>query len=235
MRLTSLLLVIGLLTTTPCSAQQPSIIDLMMRIKPALVEVTGIQKGLVKRDSRTSITAIQNRGAGVLIDPSGIIVTNAHVVNRATQVQITLYNGTKAGARILRFAPDLDLAILKIDLPMVLPAVKIANSAEIKLKDEIFTVGNSELLKESITGGRITGLASSRNADYSNNYESDFFEMTFDLYPGDSGGPLFNRRGELVGLITSKLLSKSNASFAISSNKISRYLTAVRQDLQKKP
>jgi serine protease Do len=108
----------------------------------------------------------------------------------------------------------------------------LADSSQIMLNQEIFSVGSSPLLKESISGGKITGLASSRNAVYSNDYESDFFQTSMNIYHGDSGGPLFNRSGELIGLMTAKLVSKNNSSFAISSNKIRRYLDSYLNEKQ---
>lgn len=228
-------LLLAFLVSAPVFAQQPSVIEQLLAIKPALVEITALKTGWFKRDaSSAGLATLQNHGAGVIIDPSGIIVTNAHVIHKADRIQVMFHNRATLHARILRFAPELDLAILKVDVPAALPSILLADSSVIKLNDEVFNVGNSPLLKEALTGGRIIGLASSRNASYSNAYESDLFETTFDLYRGDSGGPLFNRRGQLVGLITAKLLTKSNSSFAVSSNKIARYLEAARNDLQAK-
>ncbi len=236
---------------TPAYAQQPSIIDQMIRIKPSLVEVvannaaatlnTPKQRSLFKDpqtgkifvlDRGATLATYERNGAGVIIDPSGIIVTNAHTINKAERVQVLLANGTKVNARVVRFAKDLDLAFLKIDVGTPLLAVVLADSSQIMLNQEIFSVGSSPLLKESISGGKITGLASSRNAVYSNDYESDFFQTSMNIYHGDSGGPLFNRSGELIGLMTAKLVSKNNSSFAISSNKIRRYLDSYLNEKQ---
>lgn len=245
-----LLSLIVVLSVSPLFAQQPSIIDQMIRIKPSLVEVISINAGLletpkarklfkdpatgriVSLQKGTQVASYERQGAGVIIHSTGIIVTNAHVVNQAQQVQVLFANGEKANAKIVKFTTDLDLALLKVNLPAPLPAVVIADSSLIKLNQEIFTVGSSPLLKESISGGKITGLASSRNATYSNSYESDFFKTSMDIYRGDSGGPLFNRSGELVGIMAAKLLSKGHSSFAVSSNKIRRYLIAYLRETQ---
>ncbi len=232
-------------------AQPTSIIDQMMRIKPSLVEVTAInaaatlntpqQQSLFKNPQTgkivvlqrgTTLASYQRAGAGVILHSSGIIVTNAHVVGHAQQVQVLFADGAKVNARVVRFAPDLDISLLKVDSLGALPIVKLADSSQIMLNQEIFTIGSSPLLKEAISGGKITGLASSRNGNYSNSYESDFFETSMDIYKGDSGGPLFNRSGELVGLMTAKLLSKNHSSFAVSSNKIRRYLIAYLKETQ---
>ncbi len=234
-------------------AQQPSVIEQMQQIKPALVEITAIniaakvntskQRSLFK-DPQTgkilmlqkgaTVANYQRAGAGVILHNSGIIVTNAHVVGQAEKIQVLLANEQKFSAKVVRFAPDLDLALLKIDADFQLPAVVLADSGRILLNEEIFTVGSSPLLKEAISGGKITGLASSRNASYSNSYESDFFQTSMNIYKGDSGGPLFNRKGELIGLMTAKLLSKDNSSFAVSSNKIRRYVNAYLAEIKPK-
>ncbi len=232
-------------------AQQPSVIDQMLRIKPSLVEVSAInaaatlntpQQRAYFKDPKTGKIVVLNRGAtlatyqragaGVIIQSSGIIVTNAHIVGNAQRVNVLLADGQKQEAQVVRFAPDLDIALLKINVPTTLRAVYLADSSQIMLNQEIFSVGSSPLLKEAISGGKITGLASSRNAAYSNAYESDFFQTSMNIYKGDSGGPLFNRRGELVGLMTAKMLSRDNASFAVSSNKIRRYLIAYLRETQ---
>ena len=247
--LRTILTAIFVLIPAAAFAQQPSIIDQMIRIKPALVEVMANnaaatlnspkQRSLFKDpqtgrilvlDRGTTLATYQRNGAGVIIDSSGVIVTNAHTINQAERVQVLLSNGAKVNARVVRFAKDLDLALLKIDAPVALPSIRLADSSQILLNQEIFSVGSSPLLKEAISGGKIIGLASSRNAQYSNDYESDFFETSLTIYKGDSGGPLFNRSGELVGLMTAKMLSKDNSSFAISSNKIRRYLAAYMKE-----
>lgn len=232
-----------LFCTTLIYAQPASIIDQMMRIKPSLVEITAVnvaakldtpkQRSLAKDpktgrivvlNKGTTLATYQRSGSGVILDESGIIITNAHIVAQAQQIQVLLENGAQINAAVVRYAPDLDLALLKINAPVALPAVTLADSSQILLNQEIFTVGSSPLLKESISGGKITGLASSRNGVYSNAYESDFFRTSMTIYKGDSGGPLFNRAGELIGLMTAKLNSQDKASFAVSSNKIRRYL-----------
>ena len=232
-------------------AQQPSVIEQMLRIRPSLVEVSAVNAAATLntpaqrayfKDPKTGKIAVLNRGttlatyqragAGVIIQSSGIIVTNAHIVGNAQRVNVLLADGQKQEAQVVRFAPDLDIALLKINVPTTLRAVYLADSSQIMLNQEIFSVGSSPLLKEAISGGKITGLASSRNAAYSNAYESDFFQTSMNIYKGDSGGPLFNRRGELVGLMTAKMLSRDNASFAVSSNKIRRYLIAYLRETQ---
>lgn len=243
--LKSLILILALFFTATLYAQQPSIIDQMMRIKPSLVEITAVnvaakldtpkQRSLA-RDPKTgrivvlnkgtSLATYQRSGSGVILHKTGIIITNAHIVAQAQQIQVLLVNGTQINADVVRYAPDLDLALLKIKTPIALPAVTLADSSQISLNQEIFTVGSSPLLNESISGGKITGLASSRNGAYSNSYESDFFRTSMTIYKGDSGGPLFNRDGNLIGLMTAKLTSQDKASFAVSSNKIRRYLVS---------
>lgn len=242
LRAAKIFLLLCLWDPSALHAQQPSVIEQMIRIKPALVEVTALNSGMVNgpthtalaKDPRTGkIVAVQTgaqvasyerHGAGVILHESGVIVTNAHVVNQANKVRVLLNNRDEHSAAVVRFAPELDLALLKINVPAPLPHAALADSSTITLHDEVFSVGSSPLLKESISGGKITGLASSRHGAYTNPYESDFFQTSMSIYKGDSGGPLFNRQGQLVGLLTAKLISQNNSSFAVSSNKIARYL-----------
>jgi len=102
---------------------------------------------------RTLTKASYNRiGAGVIIHPTGVIVTNAHVVDKATEIKIILHDKTEAAAQGLRVVENPDMALLKIDPPYPVAAVGIANSDQIHLRDEIITVGNSTLLNQTVSG-----------------------------------------------------------------------------------
>jgi S1-C subfamily serine protease len=174
---------------------------------------------------RTVTKASYNRaGAGVVIHPDGIIVTNAHVVDKANQINVTLHDGRELPAKVLRLVGNLDVALLKIETPTALPAVGIADSDQIRLGQEIITVGNSALLNQTVSGGKIKGLGVKRTDQRTGQTHTDLIQITVNVYEGDSGGPLFDRNGLLIGLITAKETGADHSSFAIPSNKIKQYL-----------
>ena len=170
-------------------------------------------------------TGSYNRfGAGVFIDPSGIIVTNAHTINQADRITIILDDNKELPAHVLLIVNDMDFGFLKVDLPYPIRAVPLANSDQIKLGEEVVNIGNSEFLNQTVSGGKINGLGSSHTLKGQNKQKNYLIKTSITLYEGDSGGPLFDRQGRLIGLITAKEESTDHATFAIPSNIINRFL-----------
>jgi len=239
MKKTFLFLISSLLLCSPAQAQR-SIIDQLVRAQPSLVsieseiaqayktppKIAGInpQTGRLVMMRSLQKGSYARYGAGVIVHSSGVIVTNAHNVFRANIVNVTFSNGTKARARIVTLISDIDVALLQITPPFQLRPIVFADSDKVKLRDEIITVGNSTLLKQSVSGGKVIGLGTSRSATNPNIKETDIIRTSINLYKGDSGGPLFDHRGRLVGLMTAKEMGADRSSFAISSNKIKKYL-----------
>ena len=183
---------------------------------------------------RTVTKASYDRnGAGVIVHPTGIIVTNAHVVDKANQITVILHDKTEMPAKVLRLVENLDMALLKIETPYPLIPVRIADSDQIHLGDEIITVGNSQLLNQTVSGGKIKGLGVNRTNQKDGRVRNDLIQTTVNLYQGDSGGPLFDRNGFLIGLMTAKDTSADHSSFAIPANKIKQYLLEYLQTASK--
>ena len=165
-------------------------------------------------------------GAGVVIDPSGIIITNGHTVDKANKITVAFKDNTVWPAEVLLVINNLDLGFLKVNVPSPLPIVTIADSDQITLGDEIITVGNSEFLKQTVSGGKIKGLGTSRSRQDQN--QTDLIQTTVNLYKGDSGGPLFDHEGRLIGLMTASETAHDHSSFAVPSNKIKKYLEEIK-------
>ena len=227
---------------------QPSIIDQIQKAEPAIVTIKTEASGLYKtpevaaaRDPQTGrIVAAQHLvkasvkryAAGVIVAPSGIVVTNAHVVSNANHIHIILADHTETPAQIINVINNLDLALLKINFPQPLPFVSIADSDALELGQDVITVGNSQYLKQTISGGRIIGLGANRTEKGEGKKRTDLIQTTINLYRGDSGGPLFDKAGQLNGLMTAKESSSMRCSFAIPSNKIVKYLSGYLNETQ---
>jgi len=227
-----LLILILLISANPAFAQE-SILAEVIKSQEAIVQVTAENTDVFK--SKPAIAGINPRtgrlvtrrklvrksydrsGAGVIIHPSGVIVTNAHIVHRANRIKITLFDNKTFYANVVGFQGELDFALLKINTPYPLRPIIIADSDKIELRDEIITIGNSFILNGTVSGGRVRSLGVTRTKS---GRQTDLIHTTVNLYQGDSGGPLFNSRGELIGLMTAKETDADHSSFAIPSKKI---------------
>lgn len=169
-------------------------------------------------------------GSGVLVDPSGIILTNFHVVDGADQVTVTLHDGRKFTGKNIRVDRRTDLAIVTIEGSGPFPTLTLANSDTMEIGDRVLAVGAPFGLTGSVTAGIIS--AKGRNGLNMNMYE-DFLQTDAAINPGNSGGPLVNLDGQIVG-INSAIKSRSGGfqgvGLAIASNLAKRVLTALRTD-----
>jgi len=159
----------------------------------------------------------QSLGSGVIVDPSGQIVTNHHVVADADQIQVQLADGRVAEAKVVGRDPDTDLALLRIDLPN-LPSIRLGRSDALAVGDIVLAIGNPIGLSQTVTQGIVsaTGRAQLGLATFEN-----FIQTDAPINVGNSGGALINSRGELVGINTAviaKTLGVEGIGFAIPVN-----------------
>ncbi len=166
----------------------------------------------------------QSMGSGFVIDPSGIIVTNNHVIENATEVNVILQDNTTLRAEVLGTDPRTDLAVLRVRPAAPLPSVPWGNSDDALVGDWVLAIGNPFGL-----GGTVTaGIVSARGRDIRQGPFDDFIQTDAAINRGNSGGPLINMRGEVVGINTA-IYSPSGGSigigFSIPSN-LARGITA---------
>ena len=159
----------------------------------------------------------QALGSGFIIDKAGIIITNNHVIQSAEGIFVKLTNGKEYEAKVLGTDPTSDIAVIKITTKDTLKAVSFGDSDKARVGDWVVAIGNPFGL-----GGTVTaGIISARNRDISLGRYDDFIQTDAAINVGNSGGPLFNLKGEVVG-INSAILSNSGGSvgigFAIPSN-----------------
>ena len=159
----------------------------------------------------------QSLGSGFIIDKSGIIITCNHVIQSAEGIFVKLTNGKEYEAKVIGTDPTSDIAVIKINTKDPLKAVSFADSDKSRVGDWVIAIGNPFGL-----GGTVTaGIISARNRDISMGKYDDFIQTDAAINQGNSGGPLFNTRGEVVG-INSAILSNTGGSvgigFSIPSN-----------------
>jgi serine protease Do len=153
---------------------------------------------------------VSSLGSGFIIDASGIVVTNSHVVGKADEITVNLSDGTQLPAKILGRDQKTDLAVLKIEAKKPLPFVKFGNSSELRVGDWVLAIGNPFGLGGSVSAGIIS--AQKRNIN-SGPYDS-FLQTDAAINRGNSGGPLFNMNGEVIGVNTA-IISPSGGSIGI--------------------
>jgi S1-C subfamily serine protease len=142
-------------------------------------------------------------GSGVVVDDSGDILTSLHVVAKATDIKISFADGTQAGGQVISTQPANDIAVLSADhLPaQIVPAV-LGNPNTMHVGDQAFVVGNPFGLYSSMSAGIISGFDRSFQPPNSDQMLRGLIQIDAAVNPGNSGGPLLNRDGEVIGIVT---------------------------------
>jgi serine protease Do len=153
---------------------------------------------------------VNSLGSGFIIDPSGLVVTNNHVIAGADEVSVILNDGTTLKADVLGRDTKTDLALLKVNQTKPLKAVKFGDSDKLRLGEWVIAIGNPFSL-----GGTVTaGIVSARNRDIQSGPYDNYIQTDAAINRGNSGGPLFNLNGEVVGVNTA-IISPSGGSIGI--------------------
>jgi serine protease Do len=153
---------------------------------------------------------VNSLGSGFIIDPSGIVVTNNHVIADADEVTVILNDGTRLKAEILGRDTKVDLALLKVKPDKPLTAVQFGDSDRLRLGEWVIAIGNPFSLGGSVTAG----IVSARNRDINSGPYDNYIQTDAAINRGNSGGPLFNLDGEVIGINTA-IISPSGGSIGI--------------------
>lgn len=178
-----------------------------------------LSPSVVSLEIYTSKTTIipSSQGSGIIISDNGYIVTNSHVVNKAAAIKAVLNDGSEYQAKLIGEDVASDLAVIKIASQNLQPA-EFGNSSDVKLGEEIMTIGSPGGYYGTVTKGIVSGLG--RTTRMENSAIKDCIQIDAPINPGNSGGALFNMWGQVVGITSSKLASSEyeGIGFAISSN-----------------
>jgi serine protease Do len=170
---------------------------------------------------------VNSLGSGFIIDPSGLIVTNNHVIAEADEVTVILNDGTDLKAEIVGRDTKTDLALLKVKSDKPLKAVKFGDSDKLRLGEWVVAIGNPFSL-----GGTVTaGIVSARNRDIESGPYDNYIQTDAAINRGNSGGPLFNLDGEVIGVNTA-IYSPSGGSIGIGFAVPSRTVMPVIEQLR---
>ena len=171
---------------------------------------------------------VTSLGSGFIIDPSGVVVTNNHVIADADEINVILNDGTKLPATLIGKDSKADLALLRVKTDHPLKAVKFGDSDKLRLGEWVIAIGNPFSL-----GGTVTaGIVSARNRDINSGPYDNYIQTDAAINRGNSGGPLFSLNGEVIGVNTA-IISPSGGSigigFAVPSDTAMPVLDQLRQ------
>ncbi len=202
-------------------------IEIFSKASPAVVYVTNTTLVRSSPFSRNVEEIPQGTGTGFVWNREGLIVTNYHVVQGANRIMIRLQDQSSWQAEVIGFAPDKDLALLKIDAPEeILSPLPLGDSAELQVGRKVIAIGNPFGLDTTLTVGVISALGREITS-LTNRTIRDVIQTDASINPGNSGGPLLNSLGQLVGVNT-QILSPSGANigigFAIPVNTVRRVI-----------
>ena len=169
----------------------------------------------------------EGAGSGFIIDPSGIVITNHHVIDDADEVTVTLSDGTEFKAEVVGADERTDIAVLKVESDKPLPAVSFADSDNVRVGEWVLAVGNPFGLGGTVTAGIVSALG----RDIGAGYYDDFIQTDAPINQGNSGGPLFNMDGDVIG-INSIIISRGGGNVGIGFSIPSDLAQKVVADLQ---
>jgi S1-C subfamily serine protease len=154
-------------------------------------------------------------GSGVIVTDTGQILTSLHVVDGATEILVTFADGTESAAQVIQAQPENDIAVLQSDiLPEVLVPAVLGNPGAMRVGDEAYAVGNPFGLYGSMSAGVISGFNRSFKPEGSARKLEGLIQIDAAVNPGNSGGPLLNRGGQVVGIVTG-IINPTEDSFFV--------------------
>jgi serine protease Do len=209
---------------SPAAAScRTSIPDLFDQVSPAVVAIDAMSVKLYDPEERADRVS----GSGVLIDPSGLILTNSHVVFGRQAISVTLDDGATLQATIVGTDPIYDIALIRIEPPksVSLPLAHLGDSSTLRVGQEIYAIGNPFGLDQTLTRGVVSAV--NRQLGDTWTLTEPLIQTDAAINPGNSGGPIVDGCGSVVGITTASFPEAQSIGFAVPSNLIKQVMPSL--------
>jgi serine protease Do len=213
-------------TDDPSFDPTKSLAPMLEAVGPAVVSVYAA--GVRPDGTDASGPRGQGTGSGFVIEASGLVVTNDHVIDGASGIEVRLPDGRRFEAEVVGRDPATDLALLRLSGAEDLPTVSVGKSGELRVGDWVVAVGNPMGLQHSATVGIVSGKGRGSLGLYADSF-IDFLQTDADIAPGSSGGPLFDLKGRVVGINTA-VGGVGGPGFAIPIDQARRVIKQLERD-----
>jgi S1-C subfamily serine protease len=195
-----------------------AVVHAVETVSPSVVHIQ------VKSERRGQTS--RGSGSGVIVSPDGLILTNNHVVDGATEILVQLADGRGFRARVVGRDPDTDLAVLRGETSETLPTARLANSKTVRPGQIAIAIGNPFGFQSTATAGIVSAVGRSLRAT-NGRLIGDVIQTDAALNPGNSGGPLVSSAAEVIGINTAMIIGAQGICFAVAANTALHVLTQV--------
>ena len=211
---------------TPQSARRTPLVAVVEKVAPAVVNISA-ESTVREADPFFGIFGYgterqaQSLGSGFIINRNGVVVTNAHVVEGASRITVTLLDGRELQADLLGADRDADLAVLKVKASN-LPAIPLGKSSDLMIGESVIAIGNPFGLSNTVTTGVLSAMGRTVPSERGERLFTDFLQTDASINPGNSGGPLVNVGGDVIGINSAIISGATGIGFAIPADRARR-------------
>ena len=202
--------------TVDASERFTPIVRAIEAAKPSVVNIHGRKTVRAENASygNDAVKQVNGMGTGIVIDPRGYILTNYHVVEGVSNIQVSLHNDRHTVAKLIAHDPKTDLAVIKIEQETSLKVVKFGTSCDLQTAETVVAMGNAYGYEYTVTKGIISALHRTVQVSDEQKYQ-DLIQTDASINPGNSGGPLFNIDGDVIGINVAVRVGAQGIGFAI--------------------